>query len=444
MAHKLSLAVLVGATLSAPVCADEDLGAGLTRILVEHNLARSVDNDVAAAREQVRVDRSALFPRVGIRANVGSQHINRDSGGSGTFNPTEGTLFLNQLLFDFGVTKAAINRSRQNLTKEEYERETQRINLVLSGIDAHLKLLRAQIVLDYATQSEGNVKTQAGLESIRVEAGKGYSTDVLQAKSQLAAAQARRVLAQGSLETAVNRYKAVFGEVHMPAGRLRSVIEPVEALPGSLDEALQRVSAANPDVLAANARADLSARERDFTRRKEFMPRIDIQAESGQRRDYEGASGQRRDDKIVLQTTWSFDLGMRASAATAAASYAAISEREKALYALVQANEEVRNAWSDHTAAKDRLQFLRDQVQMAKGFLDLARKERELGRRSLLDVLNGETNLINAQSDAAAARADLVLAAFRLLRATGSLAAGAVTEGQIEDTASTGSGDQAL
>jgi outer membrane protein TolC len=211
-----------------------------------------------------------------------------------------------------------------------------------------------------------------------------------------------------------------------------------------LDEALQRVSAANPDVLAANARADLSARERDFTRRKEFMPRIDIQAESGQRRDYEGASGQRRDDKIVLQTTWSFDLGMRASAATAAASYAAISEREKALYALVQANEEVRNAWSDHTAAKDRLQFLRDQVQMAKGFLDLARKERELGRRSLLDVLNGETNLINAQSDAAAARADLVLAAFRLLRATGSLAAGAVTEGQIEDTASTGSGDQAL
>ncbi len=53
--------------------------------------------------------------------------------------------------------------------------------------------------------------------------------------------------------------------------------------------------------------------------------------------------------------------------------------------------------------------------------LDLARKERELGRRSLLDLLNGEVALINAQSDAAAARVDEVIAAHRLLRAIGGL-----------------------
>ena len=43
----------------------------------------------------------------------------------------------------------------------------------------------------------------------------------------------------------------------------------------------------------------------------------------------------------------------------------------------------------------------------------MARKERELGRRSLLDLLNGEVALINAQSDAAAARVDEVIAAYR-------------------------------
>jgi adhesin transport system outer membrane protein len=52
----------------------------------------------------------------------------------------------------------------------------------------------------------------------------------------------------------------------------------------------------------------------------------------------------------------------------------------------------------------ERTNYLINQAQISGNFLDLARKERELGRRSLLDLLNGEVALINAQSDAAAAR----------------------------------------
>lgn len=46
----------------------------------------------------------------------------------------------------------------------------------------------------------------------------------------------------------------------------------------------------------------------------------------------------------------------------------------------------------------ERAEFLSNQVSMAANFLELARKERELGRRSLLDILNGEIGLINAQA----------------------------------------------
>ena len=56
------------------------------------------------------------------------------------------------------------------------EREAQRQNLLLAGIEAHLKLVRAQQVLDYASDSEENVKQQTQLENIRLEAGKGYTT----------------------------------------------------------------------------------------------------------------------------------------------------------------------------------------------------------------------------------------------------------------------------
>jgi len=70
--------------------------------------------------------------------------------------------------------------------------------------------------------------------------------------------------------------------------------------------------------------------------------------------------------------------------------------------------------------------LLRNQANIAAEFLTLARKERKLGKRSLLDVLNGETNLVNAESDAASAERDVDIAAFTLLAVMGKLAAKAV------------------
>jgi adhesin transport system outer membrane protein len=55
------------------------------------------------------------------------------------------------------------------------------------------------------------------------------------------------------------------------------------------------------------------------------------------------------------------------------------------------------------------------QANIASEFLELARRERQLGNRSLIDVLAGETALINASSDAASADTDVAIAVFALL-----------------------------
>ncbi len=65
--------------------------------------------------------------------------------------------------------------------------------------------------------------------------------------------------------------------------------------------------------------------------------------------------------------------------------------------------------------------MLHNQANIAGEFLELARKERTLGRRSLLDVLSGETALINANSDAASADIDVSIAVFTLLDAMAEL-----------------------
>ena len=54
-------------------------------------------------------------------------------------------------------------------------------------------------------------------------------------------------------------------------------------------------------------------------------------------------------------------------------------------------------------------------------FLELARTERQAGNRTLLDVLNGETAFINSQSDAIAAKIEVLINSFTLLSLMGGL-----------------------
>jgi outer membrane protein, adhesin transport system len=86
----------------------------------------------------------------------------------------------------------------------------------------------------------------------------------------------------------------------------------------------------------------------------------------------------------------------------------------------------VRNAWEGLDTAKEKLDYLRTQSDISAEFLELARKERTLGTRSLIDVLAGETSLINASADAAAAETDVAVAVYKLLNAMGQLSVDAV------------------
>ena len=88
-----------------------------------------------------------------------------------------------------------------------------------------------------------------------------------------------------------------------------------------------------------------------------------------------------------------------------------------------QIEEQARDAWSNLQTARENAKLLRNLADIAAEFLGLARKERQLGKRSLIDVLAGETNLINSQSDAASAESDVIIASISLLSVMGQLGA---------------------
>lgn len=406
---------------AANASAEQEFAEKLERVLREHQLVRMVDADVETAREQVAVEKTAYFPKLTVNGGAGKQHIDRENGSGGSYDPAEVSVGINQLITDFGATSSRVQAAKVVLLKEEAERELQIQNLTLAAIEAQLQVIQAQRTQAYARQSEQNIKQQTSLESARMEVGRGYATDVLQAKSQLAGAEARRVVAESRMREAINRYRVIFGESAIAPESLEILSVPRASLPASEGDIIEIVRQQNPDVLAAIKRAEVTLAERDAVRSKELMPRLSFRLSQDHFDDYDGSPGLRDDTKAMVNFDWQFDLGMRADHVTRAADQAVLSAEEKADYVRLQAIEEARNAWASWQTSRERSEHLRNQVSIAESFLGLARKEREMGRRSLLDILNGEIGLINAQSDATAADIDETIAAYRLLRATGRL-----------------------
>jgi adhesin transport system outer membrane protein len=393
----------------------------LNKVLQDHQLAKMVEADVATAEAQIDVERSGYFPRLNMSAGVGEQTIRREVGASGTYKPEEASLVVNQLVSDFGYTRSRVDAARVVFDKEILEKELQLQNLTLAAVEAQLQLVQAHRSLAFAKRSEENIKRQTDLENARMEAGRGYATDVLQAKSQLAGAEARRVMAESRMREAQNRYRTVFGDVPANPADLE-VMSIIRGFAPETEQAIiDGINQQNPDLLAAIRRADVALAERDMARNKETRPRLYVRLSRSSYNDYDGSPGRRDDTKAMLMLDWQFEFGGKARHLTRSADQAVMSAQQKADYVRVQAIEEGSNAWSSWLGAQERAALLANQVSIAESFLALARRERDLGRRSLVEVLNGEVALINAQSDATAAKIDEIIAFYRLLRVTGRL-----------------------
>ena len=125
-------------------------------------------------------------------------------------------------------------------------------------------------MLKFSERSEANIRRQTELENARVERGAGLSTDVLQAKQQLAGAQARRVRAHGALAVARNSYKTVFG--FMPDTILAAdrPIVPASMIPQDVEEAVSIALDNNFRLEAVNISNEIAGEIVDTTRSSQF------------------------------------------------------------------------------------------------------------------------------------------------------------------------------
>lgn len=407
--------------LQPKVAEAESLETLLPYVIENHDRVRASKARLTAARNRAREALGAWYPTLGQTANAGHERQQNDNGDDSSTGFHEWDIKLTQLLWDFGSTNGAIDKARLRVEEARYTLIDTRQSLILEAITAYMNAIRSNAALKFAIESEDNIRRQTGLEEALVGLGSGFSTDVLQAKTQLAGAQARRAQSEGGLASALNRFKAVYGLMPSNIEALEMVPYPAAYLPQTLTQASDIAFETNPSLKNAILASDIAVEDVRIARANNFAPKFEGSAERKFKKNVGGTIGSEQETLAKVEMTFDFNLGftaintLRASESDLSATTYTAADTRRTI------EEQVRNAWQQLDTAKKTASHLSNQANIAAAFLELARNERQLGRRSLIDVLSGETNLINAKSDALSAETDVIIAAYGMLAATGQL-----------------------
>ena len=423
VSRKILLALCFFCTMTAHNVLGNTIQQYLPGLLESHDRIKAAQSKTEAVEYVVKQYKGGYLPSVDLISESGYENIDKETGTDTDYNDkTYNRLRASQLLWDFGATSKKVEKSKTSLSQATLEEEDVRQNILLEGILACINIIKERDKLSYAKRSENNIKAQTGIEESLIEKGAGLRSDVLQAQSQLAAAQALRIEVAGELEIAKNRFRTVFGKSiqENETDGLELTERYRKLVPSSLDEAIRIALEKNP-ALRAKA-LDRNIAEDEITARKAaYYPRFELIGQGKYRYNDDGLEGDRTDFFVGLGITYNLYRGGADQAAVNSAmaerhSFVQQFEEEKNLLI-----EQVRNSWQTLVTAESKREVLSNQAMIAVRFLELARKERKMGNRTLLEVLSAEVEYYRAMSNAVAAQAEANGAIFSLLKAIGTL-----------------------
>ncbi|HET9811472.1 MAG TPA: TolC family protein [Sphingomicrobium sp.] len=411
-------ALLLSATPASAIDLREAVQAALS---TNPQIHQAIANRAATEEERVQAQ-GVYYPRISVEGSAGVRRLKNPTRRSigiadETLWPVEGDLIIDQLVFDSGGREAEIRRQASR-TDAAASRVEERSEFVALNV--------ARAYIDYLLQerlvaiAQDNVAFHQRLAS---DLGEGVSNgsisiaDQQQAEERLQAARAKVTEAQEDLETAAISFRTLAG---IPIDTATMPPDLSQALPPTVVEAEQLARMSNPRV--QEAMADLSsAREEVTAARSKLGPRVNIEGRARIGHDIDGFAGRTTDLQARGVLRWDLFTGGINQANVREQQHRADEAHGRLFEMTRQAEEDARTAWSrlkNQTALTTELET---QGRISDDLLLSYREQFNVGRRSLLDVLDAQNTRYNVQARIETARLAKLYAQYRVLAATNRL-----------------------
>lgn len=398
----------------------------LKYLVDEHPKIREAEKVLESRGSSIKEAEALYFPRVNVRGEIGPQVVDspsqRKSDPEG--DPWRGvkntaSLSVTQPLYNGARTASQVQAARLNREIAATSLEGTRQNTLFEGVRAYIDVLRQRRLVELAHENERTIQTQLNLEDERVRRGSGVTVDVLQAKSRLQIAKEKRVGYEGSLANAISRYEQVFG--HPP--NLPDMLDPAPpatVIPSTLDRAVDIALNENPALLGGSATVEI-ARERQRTAASGFYPKVDLVGDANYERKNDTVEGIRRDYSLVMSASWDIFTGGSSLAQTQKSRVDYHAAMDNFDFTTTKVVEQTRLAWQSLVTSRERKELLGNAVNIAAEVFDSRKKLRDAGKETVINVLDAENEVNNAQINYTTATYDERVAIYQLLLAMGRL-----------------------
>lgn len=388
---------------------------------------RAARAEVKATYERKPQAAALWLPSVNAGVDVTYRRVQSDPGDTESGIEKSAGVTLVQPLFRGGRTLASVRAADAEIDAQLAILSTTERTILFQTAQAYMDVLRAQANVGVNERNRDVIARQLKATNDRFRVGDVTRTDVSQSEFRLAQAEAELTTAVGTLRST----RAVFEQL---VGRVPDRLDlPTKmfAFPAQIDEAIQMAETYNSDVIMAQA-LHVAAEQNINVAFGALLPEIAVNAGISASRDpIGGFPGDRNDGQVGVSLTMPLYEGGALKSTVRQAKYTANQRFMNVLEAKRAAREETVRAWENLAAARAEMASREAQVRAAEIARAGVRQEAEVGGRTILDALDADQEVRDAQIALIDAKRNEVVAEYALASAIGLLLPGNVGISEI-------------
>lgn len=392
-----------------------------------------------AGLENKNIGRSALLPQISGTASLSDYNQEQRLNGPAFIDPsnptanndgtidTDGTTYtlsLSQTIFDLATwhdyknSKAIADIAEATFTDEKQ-------NLILRVSQAYFDTLEATENLSTSIAQEAALEKQLEQAKQRFEVGLIAITEVHEAQAAFDSARADKINAQGAVGIAFDALEVLTGRPYSNIAPFKEAFPVVAPQPQERQAWIDMALKNNPNLIAQALSAD-AAKETANARKADHYPTVDASisysdAESDGLINDAESNTQTEETSISLTLNVPIFSGFRTSAARRQANQQSIAARET--YLQVQ-RDTVQSARSFHLSVLTgvaNVEARKQAIISSTSAYEATKAGYDVGTRDLVDVLNAQRSVFQAERDHDTALYDYLINALNLKATAGTL-----------------------
>lgn len=329
------------------------------------------------------------------------------------------TVNLNQPVFhwDYWVQ---LSQSENQIAQAEAEYQNALQDLMVRTIQAYLDILLAKDTLRFALSEKKSLARQLEQAQQRFNVGLIAITDVLEAQSGFDGARSREIFAENDVDNKKEALREIIGDYDGKLALLPGEIALMQPDPLDIDQWAVSADNQNLGIIAAQNQAEFTRKTIEFQRSGHY-PTVDVIG-SYSVQDNSSTFGLRGDvGSVGVQVNVPIFEGGAVNSRTREALYNFNAAKDNLLAVRRQVTRQVKDAYRGVISTISQVEALRATVKSSMSALEATEAGFEVGTRTMVDVVNEQRNLFQAQNNLSEARNNYILNWVSLKESTSSL-----------------------